>query len=389
MHIFEPKKEIVYKQLKERILSGDLFEGQKLPKELDFSKELGVAKVTLRSALSRLEKDGLVARIPSKGTFVLPLKKTTRTLLVLTSQMDHKESPNLYILPEINRSAYEQGVEIESLDLDYIEGLTGEEISKVCEEKYICAIILLSSGFLGHESIIAKLKATKLPVVLPHANEEDSEVTGFASIVIPERPSWRDAVLHLRQLNHNRIATLALVSSQSHFRGYDQADYLELLNEIGADDDVTLIKPVSYNRNEVILTTKELMALDPPPTAILCYSDFLAIYVYEAIKELGLHIPTDVSVMGFCGYPGGAFLQPPLTTIDLEYWKMAEMSVELALKLSVETPASPEILNHTHKLLERRSVSNIQKTLKGGAVCPSQARIHLLKSENSRIAVPG
>jgi DNA-binding transcriptional regulator YhcF (GntR family) len=182
MGVFELKKDRLYKRLKEDILSGVIPVGSKLPKELDYSRDLGVAKVTLRSALSRLEDEGLIARIPSKGTFVLdPAKTARRSLLVLSAEMAQKESPNLYILPEIKRSAYEKGVDIESLDVDYIKDLTGAKIKSICDEKNIRAIILLSSGFLGHEPIIKKLQETKLPVVLPHGAEKDTEITGFAS----------------------------------------------------------------------------------------------------------------------------------------------------------------------------------------------------------------
>lgn len=362
MHNIEFKKEIVYKRLKERILSGELTAGQKLPKELDFSKELGVAKVTLRSALTRLEADGLVARLPSKGTFVLPVKRTsTCTLLVLSSEMEHKESPNWYILPEIKKSAYKQGIEIESLNIDYIEGLSSDEIKKICDEKNIPAIILLSSGFLGHEPVISKLKGVGLPVILPHGNETDTERTGFASIVVLERKAWKEAVSTLVSFGHKRIGALGLTRPGSQFRGYSLSEHLELLRNCGADGDEVLIKTASYNRVDARIAVEELMALDIPPTAILCYSDFLAIFVYEALKALDVLIPKDVSVMGFCGYPGGAFLNPPLTTIDLEYAKMAEKSVELALsslKWEKEDLDTPVVIKK-HKLLIRRSVAAV------------------------------
>lgn len=367
MDIFEPKKEIVYKQLKERILSGELAEGCKLPKELDFSKELGVAKVTLRSALSRLQEDGLVARLPSKGTFILPRNGTSmRTLLVLSSDLDHKESPNLYILPEIKRSAYKQGVEIESLDVDYVEALTNEDISRVFKEKNILAVILLASNFTGKESIIEKLNAPCRPVIIPHANPNDTAHTGFASIVVPQQPAWKEAVEYLAQLEHKRIGTIASSGTTTPFRGYSTSEYLELLKKLGLDADETLIKSGAYDRQIIMRLTRELMEQSSPPTAILCFSDFLAIYVYEALKELGLRIPDDVSVMGFCGFPGGAFLQPPLTTIDLEYSKLAEMSVELATNAKewFLHDGAPPILIKKHKLLIRESTAVMVATNK-------------------------
>ena len=68
---------------------------------------------------------------------------------------------------------------------------------------------------------------------------------------------------------------------------------------------------------------------DIKPSAILCYSDFAAIYVYDALKEMGLKIPEDVAVMGTCGYPDARLLSPPLSTIDYEYSKFADMAIEM------------------------------------------------------------
>ena len=64
------KKDLVYEKLQSAIRSGVYAPGTKLPKELDFARELGVSFITLRAALGRLEEDGLIVRIPSKGTFV-------------------------------------------------------------------------------------------------------------------------------------------------------------------------------------------------------------------------------------------------------------------------------------------------------------------------------
>ena len=56
--------------MKQKILRGEFAPKTRLPNELVFCRELGVAKVTLRSALARLESEGLVERFPGRGTFV-------------------------------------------------------------------------------------------------------------------------------------------------------------------------------------------------------------------------------------------------------------------------------------------------------------------------------
>jgi GntR family transcriptional regulator len=56
--------------IRQKIELGELAAGEKLPKELDLSKTLGVSRVTLRQSLSILETEGLVTRERGQGTFV-------------------------------------------------------------------------------------------------------------------------------------------------------------------------------------------------------------------------------------------------------------------------------------------------------------------------------
>lgn len=64
--------------IRNKILNGELRPGEKLPSERDLSNRFGVSTITIRTALSHLERDGLILRKPGKGTFVregIPLNK--------------------------------------------------------------------------------------------------------------------------------------------------------------------------------------------------------------------------------------------------------------------------------------------------------------------------
>lgn len=69
------KRVEIYEALKKSIISKEYYPGAKLPKEIDLAQEMGVARKTLRSALAILEEEGLIERLPSKGTFVSKTKK--------------------------------------------------------------------------------------------------------------------------------------------------------------------------------------------------------------------------------------------------------------------------------------------------------------------------
>ncbi|MEP2031423.1 MAG: LacI family DNA-binding transcriptional regulator [Paracoccaceae bacterium] len=63
--------------------------------------------------------------------------------------------------------------------------------------------------------------------------------------------------------------------------------------------------------------TRKLMSLPQPPTAIFCQNDRMAVGCYEALKELGLSIPCDVSVIGYDDDELARHLSPPLTSMIL------------------------------------------------------------------------
>ena len=65
------KSRRIYLLLRERIASGDLPAGQRLPSEPVLAAEQGVSRVTLRRALDRLAEEGLVSRRVGAGTFVI------------------------------------------------------------------------------------------------------------------------------------------------------------------------------------------------------------------------------------------------------------------------------------------------------------------------------
>jgi LacI family transcriptional regulator len=72
-----------------------------------------------------------------------------------------------------------------------------------------------------------------------------------------------------------------------------------------------------------------LLRLKQIPTAIFCASDRIAVGVYDALKEKGLRIPEDISVIGFDDQELlAAHTRPPLTTVRIPYFEMGSWAVD-------------------------------------------------------------
>lgn len=78
-------------QVAERILrmieEGQLHEGDKLPSEPEFAKQLGISRGILREGLAQLKAQGIISRKPKDGTYILPLESSKDDLTRSTRRM--------------------------------------------------------------------------------------------------------------------------------------------------------------------------------------------------------------------------------------------------------------------------------------------------------------
>jgi GntR family transcriptional regulator, arabinose operon transcriptional repressor len=328
------KKDQVYLTLKKSIIDGKLASGEKLPREVDFAKELGVGQVTLRAALSRLEADGLIKRVHGRGTFVTPRAEKTgieKTIMVIHGATTGFEAPWNYIAPEISHFAEKLTLKTFVTTKSAIEMFSATAIKSFISKNNIIGIILTMNYFNGDEPILDRLNGIDIPIVIAHARRDDSQNTGFASIVIDEKIGWQTAISHLATQGHSKIAILGKNKSKP-FRDNSEYETLQLLELNGINPTPHLVRQVEFDKSAIMNTVKEIMSTSPKPTAILCYSDFYAVYAYEALAKLKLTIPDDVAVMGICGFPDAKFLSPPLSTIDYEYAELGRMAVEMIIE---------------------------------------------------------
>jgi GntR family transcriptional regulator len=79
----------LYVLLKERITSGALTTGQRLPSEPDLAINHGLSRVTVRRALDGLEQDGLIRRQAGAGTFVLDVNPNRAVVADLSNMLAH------------------------------------------------------------------------------------------------------------------------------------------------------------------------------------------------------------------------------------------------------------------------------------------------------------
>jgi LacI family transcriptional regulator len=91
-----------------------------------------------------------------------------------------------------------------------------------------------------------------------------------------------------------------------------------------------------------------LLGRAPRPTALFCSNDEMAFGAMAAARELGLHVPGDLSVIGFDDLPNAALALPALTTVKQPLHEMGQAAASLLLKqIEGEAPPRKEIVLET------------------------------------------
>jgi DNA-binding LacI/PurR family transcriptional regulator len=146
-------------------------------------------------------------------------------------------------------------------------------------------------------------------------------------------------VTYLIKLGHRRIAhigdDLRLHSSRQRHLGYECA-----IRDAGLDVDPNLTVIAGYMRHHGVTATKELLVRAPDFTAIFCVNDLTAFGAIDCLTAQGRRVPDDVSVTGYDDIAAAQHHEPPISTIHIPWYEMAEASTT-AVIAAIERGESP------------------------------------------------
>jgi LacI family transcriptional regulator len=196
------------------------------------------------------------------------------------------------------------------------------------------------------------LYTSGIPVVLLNCFSADRL---FPAVVPGEVAGGRDATMLLIAAGHRRIAHITgemwMDAARDRLKGYREA-------LVGADlpYQPELVCEGNWLPSSGYEQARTLMALEDPPTAIFCANDRMAVGCYEALKEQGLRIPEDVSVIGYDDDEVARHLNPQLTTVLLPHRSMGRWAVQKVLPAGPVAPSKHQLVTFDCLLVERQSV---------------------------------
>src|ERR1039457_5464408 len=145
---------------------------------------------------------------------------------------------------------------------------------------------------------------------------------------LPPLRSRSQVVEHLSGLGHRRIAFISGPDSLASARERRDA-FLRLLSDpcFGAWRE-TATEEGNHKVDGGLKAMLRLLARAPRPTAVMASNDLTAIGAMRAIRQRGLRVPEDISVVGFDDIQMAEFTEPPLTTVRLLRTEIARLACD-------------------------------------------------------------
>jgi len=226
------------------------------------------------------------------------------------------------------------------------------------EEGRVDGILMISGGSEARlDNYLNNLASHNLQIVVVDRKIENEKIPKLNSDNVDA--GYR-ATKYLLDLGHKKIAHIkgedvaSSAASNERLAGYKKA-----LAEAGIEEEI--IYPGFFAREEAEKATHKLLQEHPEVTAIFYSSDMMAIGGLKAIKDEGLKIPDDISIIGIDGIEMAALMDPPITTLAQPAYEMGYQGMEkLIKKLEGEIDSSlAEDTIYKMELLERKSTRKL------------------------------
>jgi LacI family transcriptional regulator len=202
----------------------------------------------------------------------------------------------------------------------------GVQMVRALDSRQVDGVIFLGD-LKEDKDVLKSLLDEHLPLI---ALCRGRKITGLPTINCDNKLGIRKLVEHLLDLGHRTITFVD---------GGWFGDIIERREEFLRIKD---IKPECYQFSWIQAqdddyrggfgVVDELLKLNPKPTAVIGSSDTLAIGLINALAKKGIHVPDDISVVGFDDITISKYIQPSLTTIRQPIEAMAKKAVELLVK---------------------------------------------------------
>jgi len=303
----------------------------------DIAAELGIHHTTVSRALGNHPN----VRSETKQLVLEYAEKLNYHPNILAQSLKSQKTKTIgVIVPEIKHQFFSEvisGIEEVTYESDFV--ILVCQSNEQYEREVMNAKALLSNKVAGLLVSISQTtfncdhfkiyKDNGIPLVFFDRINQEFETT---TVVVDDYQGAYQAVEHLIKKGRKKIfhigGTKQLEISQNRYKGYRDA-----LKYYGLNIENSRVVWKGLHEKDGIEGIKELLS-DPEnlPDAIFAVNDPVALGAYEILKDRGIKIPQDMSVVGFTNNNISKFLNPPLTTVEQPSFKMGRTAAELLIQ---------------------------------------------------------
>ncbi|MGN1002497.1 MAG: LacI family DNA-binding transcriptional regulator [Oscillospiraceae bacterium] len=213
---------------------------------------------------------------------------------------------------------------------------------QVCRERHPQGILFLGSTL---DDFRRQFSAVTVPCVLVTNSAAALGFANLSSVSTDDAAGAEKAIEHFLALGHRKIGILAGKTGISNAANTRYQGCLRAFAAHGLPfDPERQMVMARFGLASGYDAMTELLDKMPDLTAVFAMSDVMAVGAIRAIRDRGLLVPGDISVIGYDGIDLGRYLDPQLTTIRQHREVIARRSVEILLRCMREhTPAIHEI----------------------------------------------
>ena len=354
--------------LRGRIRKGDWMPGQMLPTRRVLCSEFGTTQVTLDKAIEGLIREGLLRAARGSGTFVASAPVRALRIGVVIKRSGPEETleehwdDNFYFGPLFR--GIRDGVTGQSVEMLYSNIQSGD-YADFSREMMLDGMILILPALEDVPKLHA-LTAAGVVYVAAGFSTGDPADAALPCVDTNNREAANEAVTHLLELGHRRVAIINLTTSQGNH--HDRLEgYFDALASAGLaviPDDLVLYPTQSMDRFDPhieswLLRVKDSVGL---PSAIFACDYRMALSTLQVLRQHKLRVPEDISLVAFDDPLSAAHLTPPLTAVHQPVYQMGLLAAKrLLAALQAEDSAAPivqgkQVLSNT--LIVRESTSS-------------------------------
>lgn len=207
--------------------------------------------------------------------------------------------------------------------------------------------------------LLQSLKRLTIPCIL---FQRLIKGAGWDNFVSDDYQGATAAMRHLIDLGHRRIALIEGYGYESHTVKHRKRAWADALRSIGVEPDQGLVRDGRYDSCVAYAETRTLLALPSPPTAILYYSDTMALAGIRAANDLGLSVPEDLSIVGYDNLHLDAMTVPRLTSVSQSSAQFGRDMMERLAERVAQSDLEPIIKVYPQNLVIRESTGEAHDT---------------------------